>query len=246
MNETWLILGGSSGLGRAIAREAAARGYSVLLAGRDLEDLKRSAADLQNRFGVEAGHLAFDATATSGHRAFVQDVRKHLKGSLTVVLAFALMLPQLDAERDPEVALQMIQAGYTGAVSILLHLIPVFEMSRHGRVVVIGSVAGDRGRRSNYVYGSIKAGLATFTEGLRARLFQAGVSVTLIKPGFLDTAMTWQMPASRLTADPARAAARIVRAAERRRHVVYVPFIWWGIMQIIKTVPAGLMKRLSI
>jgi short-subunit dehydrogenase len=245
MAETWLILGGSSGLARAIAREVASQGHAVLLAGRDRQDLEQGAADLRHRFGVRAGHLAFDAVDTTSHAAFVAELPAHVEGALTVILAFAVMSPQAEAERDPDRALAMIAAGYGGAVSILLHLIPYFEQARAGRVVVIGSVAGDRGRRSNYVYGSVKAGLATFAEGLRARLFGLGVPVTLIKPGFLDTAMTWQMQKGPLVADPAVAARRIVEAARKGRHVAYVPFVWWGIMQVIRRIPSRVMQRMT-
>ena len=245
MTETWLILGGSSGLARAIAREAASRGHAVLLAGRDMDDLGRSAADLRARFAVAAEAVAFDADDSGSHAAFVSDMAERVEGPLTLVLAFALMTPQTEAEREPAQALAMIDAGYRGAVSILLRFIPFYEAKRTGRVVVIGSVAGDRGRKSNFVYGSVKAALATFTEGLRARLLAAGIPVTLIKPGFLDTAMTWPMKGGPLMADPASAAKAIVAAAEKGRYVAYVPFVWWGIMQIIKWIPTGIMKRLS-
>ncbi|HEX2526490.1 MAG TPA: SDR family NAD(P)-dependent oxidoreductase [Geminicoccus sp.] len=245
MSETWLILGGSSGLARAIAREVAGRGHGVLLAGRDLDDLERSAADLRARFGVPAHVVAFDADKCQSHAGFVSEVAELASGPLTLVLAFAVMTPQAEAERDPAQALAMIDIGYRGAVSVLLHFIPLFEARRTGRVVVIGSVAGDRGRRSNYVYGSVKAGLATFTEGLRARLLAAGIPVTLIKPGFLDTTMTWPMKGGPLMAAPADAAKAIVTAAKKGRYVAYVPFVWWGIMQIIKWIPTGIMKRLS-
>ena len=111
----------------------------------------------------------------------------------------------------------MIAAGYTGAVSLLLHLIPLLEKTPGSRGVVIGSVAGDRGRRSNYVYGSVKAGLATFTEGLRSRLYAAKVPVLLVKPGFLDTRSTWGMGGTFLFAAPQDAAKVIVRRRRRGR-----------------------------
>jgi short-subunit dehydrogenase len=210
-----------------------------------MDDLERSAADLRARFAVPAEAMAFDADDSQSHAAFVAKVGERAQGPLTLVLAFALMTPQVEAERDPGRALAMIDAGYRGAASILLHFIPFYEARRTGRVVVIGSVAGDRGRKSNFIYGSVKAGLATFTEGLRARLLTAGIPVTLIKPGFLDTAMTWPMKGGPLMASPADAAKAIVAAVAKGRYVAYVPFVWWGIMQIIKWIPTGIMKRLS-
>jgi short-subunit dehydrogenase len=136
-------------------------------------------------------------------------------------------------------------ATYTGAASLLLHLAPVLEAQGEGRVVVIGSVAGDRGRLKNYVYGSAKAGLHAFAQGLRARLFRAGVQVTTVKPGFIDTAMTFGMRTGPLMASPEACARACLRLAASGREVAYYPPVWRLIMLIIKLIPEGVMKKMS-
>ncbi|MBI3513387.1 MAG: SDR family NAD(P)-dependent oxidoreductase [Proteobacteria bacterium] len=196
---TWLVLGASSSVARAFARLVAESGAAVLLAGRDHDDLGRSAADL---------------TAAM--------------------------------EADPALATATIEATYTGAVGVLLGLAPLLEAGRRGHVVVLGSVAGDRGRLKNYVYGSAKAGLAVFTAGLRNRLFRSGVLVTTVKPGFLDTAMTWGLPGMFLVASPEAAARACLNAALKGREVIYTPAFWALIMLIIRLIPERIFKRLSI
>ncbi len=136
--------------------------------------------------------------------------------------------------------------NYTGAVSVLHRLAPYLEEQGDGHVVVLSSVAGDRGRLKNYVYGSAKAGLNAYLQGLRARLFRRGVSVTTVKPGFMDTDMTWGIEGMFLVASPDQAARACLKAAGKRRHVVYVPFFWWGIMTIIRHIPEFIFKKMNI
>ncbi len=243
----WLILGASSPLARAFARAVAAQGATVLLAGRDMTDLERLAGDLTVRGAAAVRCLPFDALATDGHAGLAAAVQDQVPpGALDVFLGFGLMPDQAEMERDPARALDCIGASYTGAVSILLHLAPVLEAGQAGRVVVVSSVAGDRGRLKNHIYGSAKAGLTTFAAGLRNRLFRAGVTVTTVKPGFLDTGMTWGLPGIFLAAAPEAAAAAILKAAEAGREIVYVPWFWRFIMLIIQHVPEKIFKRLAI
>lgn len=244
--ETWLVLGGSSSVARAFARAAAAGGADILLAGRDLEDLERTAADLAVRSKRRAEALAFDATAYDAHPAFVADCRARA-GRLNLFLAFGLMPPQAEIDRDFALAERTIAANYTGAVSILSRLAPLFEQQGGGRVLVLSSVAGDRGRPKNYVYGSTKAGLNAYLQGLRARLARSGVSVTTVKAGFLDTAMTYGLPGGRLlVASPDSCARACLRAAAAGRDVVYYPAFWRLVMAIIKAMPERIFKRLDI
>ncbi|MGQ9368824.1 SDR family NAD(P)-dependent oxidoreductase [Azospirillum sp. ST 5-10] len=243
--ETWLILGASSAVARAFARVAARQGCAVLLAGRDRDDLERTAADLATRCGVPAEALPFDAADTASHAAFAARARAAAPGTLNVFLAFGLMPEQAAMERDVALALSCVQATYVGAVSVLGHLAPLLEAQGCGRVVVLGSVAGDRGRLPNHIYGSAKAGLHAYAQGLRARLFRKGVTVTTVKPGFLDTAMTWGLKVP-LAASPESCAAACWAAAKRGREVVYFPWFWYGIMTVIRSIPEPLFKRLSI
>lgn len=242
--ETWLVLGASSAIARAFALEAARAGCDVLLAGRDRADLETTAADVRVRTGRSAEVLGFDALAYDSHMALADDVAAR-GGRLNVLLAFGTMASQDEADRDFAKARGMIESNYLGAVSILACLAPVLERQGGGRLVVIGSVAGDRGRASNYTYGSAKAGLHAFVSGLRARLFRAGVTVTLIKPGFVDTAMTWPLNLKR-AASPESVAAATFKAGNKGRAVAYVPFVWLGIMTIIRLIPDPIFKRLKI
>lgn len=243
---TWVVLGASSPIAKAFAHEVAARGDAVLLAGRDLEDLVRSARDIAIRHGVEAEALAFDALDADGHDDFVQACRRAGGDRLSVFLAVGDMPDQEAIDRDVGLGLRCIAATYSGVVSVLHRLAPVLEAQGEGRLVVLGSVAGDRGRLKNYVYGSAKAGLHAYLQGLRARLFRAGVSVTTVKPGFIDTAMTWGLPGTFLVASPEACARACLRWAEAGAESRYFPGFWWGIMTIIRAIPEPIFKRLSI
>lgn len=243
--ETWLILGASSSIGRAFARHAAERGADLLLAGRDVEDLERTAADVAIRTGCRAEALAFDAEDFDGHQRFVEECLAKAE-RINVLLLFGAMPEQEDIDRDFDLARRAVHVNYLGAVSVLSRLAPHFEKRGEGRIVVLSSVAGDRGRLKNYVYGSAKGALHLYLQGLRARLCRRGVSVTTVKAGFLDTDMTYGMPGLFLVASPQACAAACWRFAEKRKEVVYFPFFWWGIMTIIRSIPEPIFKRLNI
>jgi short-subunit dehydrogenase len=242
---TWLVLGASSAIARAFAREAAARGSALILAGRDQEDLARTAADIRITSGRDVVCAAFDATDPASHVALAAQVAA-LPGTMNVALLFGIMPDQAAMDADPSLATACIDTGFTGAVSILHRLAP--DLARRGEGVVIGfgSVAGDRGRLKNYVYGATKAGLHTYLAGLRNRMGRSGVHVMTVKPGFVDTAMTFGLPGMFLVAQPEAVARACLDAAAKRRDVIYVPWFWWGIMAIIRAVPERVFKRLSI
>jgi short-subunit dehydrogenase len=245
--QTWLVLGASSAIARAFARVAAADGADVILAGRDREDLDRTAADIAIRWRHRALVLDFDALDFGAHAALMQRARDEAgAGTLNVFLAFGTMPSQAEIDEQPALAFRTIESNYIGAVSILQAAAPVLEAQKRGAVVALSSVAGDRGRIKNYVYGSAKAGLTAFLQGLRARMFRAGVTVTTVKPGFVDTAMTFGLPGMFLVASPDAVARACLAAAKRGREEVYVPFFWWGIMTIIRNIPERIFKRLSI
>jgi decaprenylphospho-beta-D-erythro-pentofuranosid-2-ulose 2-reductase len=243
--ESWLVLGASSSVARAFARVAAEDGADVILAGRDMDDMARTAEDISIRTGRDVDVVAFDAQDLSSHAAFVADVTRRT-GFLNVFLAFGAMPEQEEIDADFAVAERTIAVNYSGALSVLHRLAPHLEEQGDGHVVVLSSVAGDRGRLKNYVYGSAKAGLNAYLQGLRARLFRKGVSVTTIKPGFMDTDMTWGLEGMFLVASPEKAARACLAAGKKRRHVVYVPFFWWGIMNIIRHIPEFIFKKMNI
>jgi NAD(P)-dependent dehydrogenase (short-subunit alcohol dehydrogenase family) len=246
-DRTWLILGASSPIARAFARLVAGQGARLVLAGRDSDDLNRSAADLRLRGATAIVVETFDAEDSASLDALAASLPHHVSpGGLDVFLAFGLMPEQKAMEADPALATRCLTATFLGAAHLLLAVAPMLEAGRAGRVIVLGSVAGDRGRFSNYVYGSAKAGLAAFCSGLRARLYRSGVTLTFAKPGFLDTGMTWGLPGIFYAESPERAATTLLRAALKGKEVLYVPGFWALIMLIIRSVPEKIFKKLSI
>ncbi len=245
--EVWVVIGASSSVGRAFAMEAAKAGADIVLAARDLEDIEASAADITVRTGQRAEAVHWDATAFDDHDAFVADVWRFAgTRRLNVFFAAGTMRNQDEAIADFSIARQIVEVNYLAFVSVATRLEPGLRAQKGGKVVVLGSVAGDRGRRLNFVYGSAKAGLHAFLGGWRSRLQPDGVTVLTVKPGFLDTAMTWGQPGLFLVATPQGAAKACLKAANKGRNEIYYPAFWRLIMLIIKSIPEVLFKRLSI
>jgi decaprenylphospho-beta-D-erythro-pentofuranosid-2-ulose 2-reductase len=242
-SRTWLVLGASSSVARAFARLAAIQGTDLILAGRDLDDIERTAADAWLRGTGQVDVRYFDALDRASHAAFVAGLPHQ---PLNVFVAFGLLHPQEELERDPVLAERVIAVNYLGAVSVLELLATRMAEQGQGAIVALSSVAGDRGRPSNYLYGSAKAGLNAYLQGLRARLASRGVSVTTVKPGFLDTAMTWGLPGMFLVASPSDCAAACLRYATKGRDVAYFPAFWRFIMAIIKAIPERMFKRMRL
>ena len=245
MSESVLILGATSAIARATATAFAARGDALYLAARDLDELQRSAADLRLRYGVEVRYGLFDAEATETHEAFFQSVIAAMPNLSGVVLAFGYLGDQ-QAARDFSVGAKVIAANFTGAASMLSLCADYFEPLQRGFIIGISSVAGDRGRQSNYVYGAAKGALSLYLQGLRNRLFASGVRVITIKPGFVDTAMTFGLPGLFLVASPQDIGACIVRALGKSADVVYLPWFWRYIMLIIQHIPEPIFKRMKL
>jgi short-subunit dehydrogenase len=245
MSETVLILGATSAIARATAVAFAARGDALYLASRDLDELQRFASDVRLRHGVEVRYGMFDAEAISTHEAFLQSVIEEMPNLSGVVLAFGYLGDQ-QAARDFKVGPKIIAANFTGAASILSYCANYFETLQRGFIIGIASVAGDRGRQSNYVYGAAKGALSLYLQGLRNRLFASGVRVITIKPGFVDTAMTYGLPGMFLVASPQDIGERIVATLVKSADVVYLPWFWRYIMLIIKHIPEPIFKRMKL
>ncbi|MBM3221362.1 MAG: SDR family oxidoreductase [Candidatus Rokubacteria bacterium] len=241
---TVLILGGTSTIARAIAGELAARGFDLALGGRDLAELEAVAADLRVRHGV----------ATTVHRMDVLEMEHHattLKACLTpelrgAVLAFGYLGDQRRAESDAAEARRILDTNLTGSVLALDVVAAHLARGGGGFICALSSVAGERGRQSNYVYGAAKAGLTAYLSGLRGRLAPAGVQVLTVKAGIVDTRMSAGMPGAALAAPPAAVARAVVRAITRGRDVVYVPWFWRWIMLIIRLIPERIFKKLTL
>jgi len=246
MNRPVLILGATSAIARGTAAAFARRGHGLILAGRDAAELERDAANLRVRFGVGVRCAPFDAARHETHAAFVEQLRATSGVPEGVVLAFGYLGEQAKAARDFDEALRILDSNFIGAVSILDRIALDMEQRGSGFIVGIASVAGDRGRQSNYTYGAAKGGFALYLQGLRNRLFPAGVQVLTVKPGFVDTGMTFGMPGLFLVADPQQVGERIARGVEEGRDVLYVPGFWRLIMWIIRTIPETVFKRLKL
>jgi short-subunit dehydrogenase len=244
MTETWIILGATSSMARAFARAVAERGATVLLAGRDMDELKGAAVDLEARGAARASALRFDARdpATFGP---IIDRAAEEEGMINAAVFVGSMPAQTEVDGDPGLIDGTVVDSFAGPARFLHMLAPVIEARAGGTVVGVGSVAGDRGRYSNYVYGSAKAGFHTYLAGLRNRLTRSGGHVVTVKPGFVDTAMTWGIEGMFLVADPADVARDILKAVEKKRNVIYTPFFWRWIMTIIRLVPEPIFKKLS-
>jgi short-subunit dehydrogenase len=227
-----------------MAAELAAQGAHLHLMARDPVEVSRVQSDLRIRYGVPVSVGVFDALQPATHGESVNEAVTALGGIDLAVVAVGDLGDQRAAEADFAQAQRIIESNYTGLVSVLGHLANHLETQRHGAIVVITSVAADRGRRSNYFYGSAKAGLDHFLQGLRARLYRAHVRVLTVKPGYVDSRMTFGR-VTLLIASPRQVARAALRSLRRGRNVVYVPWFWFGIMLLVRAAPEPLFKRLS-
>jgi short-subunit dehydrogenase len=242
-----VIVGATSAIAIACAREWAVKGARFFLVARNQERMEQVAADLTARGAASVAAHRLDIDRLDDHAAMLADCAAHMDSIDIVLVASGTLPDQAACQRDPAVA---VREFHTNALSLIALLTPIanrLEAQRHGTLAVISSVAGDRGRPSNYLYCSAKAALQAFLEGLRARLFKVNVHVLTIKPGFVATPMTAGLPLpGPLVATPEKVAKDIVRAVERKKDVLYTPWFWWGIMLIIRNVPRFVFKRASL
>ena len=242
-----LIIGATSAIAGACARLWAEQGAEFFLVARNPERLEQVAADLCVRGAAAVTCHCMDATDIVAHRAMLESCLVALQQIDIALIAHGTLPDQSTCEREVDVALREFASNGTSVIALLTCLANQFEAQRLGTLAVISSVAGDRGRPSNYLYGTAKAAVSTFCEGLRARLFKVGVHVIDIRPGFVDTPMTQGLPLPGvLVASPERVAQVMVRGIERKVDVLYAPGFWRLIMLIIRSLPRPLFKRLSL
>lgn len=247
MAQNILIVGATSGIARAVARQLALEKHHLLLAGRNMDDLDALAQDLRTRGDTTVHTIAFHATSFDQHHAFFQDCLDKFAGQLdTILLCHGVMPTQEQAETDLAQARLMIDVNFTSAVSLINLAAACFKPRKQGCIAALSSVAGDRGRQSNALYGASKAALSTYLAGMRNRLYPHGVSVITIKPGPTDTPMTAGLAGTPRLADPDHVASDIVKAIHKRRDIVYTPWKWRIIMAIIRSIPEGFFKRLKL
>jgi decaprenylphospho-beta-D-erythro-pentofuranosid-2-ulose 2-reductase len=241
-----LVMGANSAIAVATARLWAAQGDRLYLLARSEDRVAALAADLRIRGAGSVQHALLDANDFSRHGAVLREAVAAM-GTLDVALvAHGSLGDQQACERDFGVALRELNTNAISVISLLTQLAPIFEAQGRGTIAVIGSVAGDRGRQSNYVYGTGKAAVAAFMQGLRNRLHPCGVHVLTIKPGFVDTPMTSNVEKGLLWISPERAAQGIAKAVETRADVAYVPGFWRWIMLVLRCVPESIFKRMRL
>ena len=249
MSENVLILGATSGIARALCHVMSQRGCRLILAGRDERELNAIAADLRHRYGAEAFVELFQALDFDCHAAFIDRCIDRFDGDLRgVVLCYGDMIEEAKTQTNFTKARRMIDVNFTSAASILIPIANYLAARKCGYIAAISSVAGERGRQSNYTYGAAKAALSTYLQGLRNRLYHDGVHVLTIKPGFVDTSMTQGLlnPHSPLVASPETVARDIDRGIRNRKNVIFTPWFWRGIMMCIRMVPESIFRRLKL
>lgn len=246
MNKNILIIGATSGMARSIAHQYAKQSHPLILAGRDRGEVERLASDIRIRYRVPVCVKSFHAEAYDEHSAFFTSCMEESAFLGGKILAYGYMEDQQSAQADFRRAKQFIEVNFTSCVSILETAARYFERERSGFIAFISSVAGDRGRPSNYIYGASKGALSVYLQGLRSRLFVSGVQVVTIKPGFVDTPMTYGLNGLFLLAKPQDAAKRVCRAIQKGQEIVYVPGFWAFIMMVIKAMPERVFKRLKL
>lgn len=241
-----LIIGATSAIAVAIGRLFAKDGDQVFLIARNEDHLKATADDLAMRGASLAGYRSLDVNVLNEHQAVLDEAEKALDGIDIALIAHGTLPVQSSCETSADLTVREFQTNAVSTIALLTHLAGRMEARRSGRIAVITSVAADRGRQSNYVYGAAKAAVDTFLEGLRQRLHKSGVGVTTIRPGFIDTPMTAGFKKGLLWAKPEAAARRIHAAIGKGRDVVYVPGFWRWIMLVIRLVPRSLFKRIKL
>ncbi len=242
-----LIIGATSAIAEATARRYAKEGAMFYLLARNEERLASLAKDLKIRGALSVDYSLLDVNDRANHEQELLRAKDTLGNIDIALVAHGTLGNQGACEEDAEMALRELETNAFSTIALLTRLANIFEKQFHGTLAVISSVAGDRGRPSNYVYGTAKAAVTTFCEGLQARMFKSGVHVLIIKPGLVATPMTegLSMPAF-LVAEPALIAADIFRAIEKKTDVLYTPWFWKYIMIGIIHIPTTLFKKANL
>lgn len=239
-----LIIGAKSDIAKATAREYAKHGYNLYLAARNISELEELANDVTVRTQRTVKPVELDILNYESHQSFYDQLGEKPLG---VISAIGYLGNQDKAQSDFSEAKLIMDSNYTGVVSLFNIIADDFEKRRSGFIIGISSVAGDRGRKSNYIYGSAKAALTAYLSGLRNRLCGAKVHVMTVKPGFVATKMTEGMDLpEKLTAQPEEVAEDIYKAQQKNKNVLYTKSIWCWVMLIIKAIPEWMFKGMSI
>lgn len=239
-----LIIGAGSGIAKATATQFAKAGFGLYLAGRNIEDLKKTASDLSIRYNITATALYFDVLVYETHVSFFTGLDP--KPSV-VITAAGLLGDQTEAQNDFSAAQRTLDTNLTGLVSILNIAANHFETEGKGSIIGISSVAGDRGRMKNYIYGAAKAGFTAYLSGLGQRLQKKGVFVMSVQPGFVKTKMLEGIETPKpLTADPDQVGKLIYNGWKARKPLIYTPGYWRMIMFVVRSIPERIFRKLDL
>jgi short-subunit dehydrogenase len=241
-----LILGGASAIAQGTAKSFAQEGAELFLADLDLDKLSAIKDDLMVRGAKRVEILQMDASDFERHQKIVDTAIETLDGLDAALIAYGTLGDQAASQASVEVTLRELNLNFMSVVSFLTILANYFEKQKRGNIAVISSAAGDRGRPSNYVYGTAKGALTVFLQGLRARLAKSGVSVLTVKPGRVDSPMTADFKKNFLFANPDKVGADIHKSMKGGKDMVYVPRFWGPIMLIIRNIPEFIFKKLSM
>ena len=243
MTDKILILGAKSEIAIAIANKLAKNGNSLQLAARNVEELEEFKKELHSKYQVNITLHEFDALDVLNHSKFIEN----LKDLPTIAIStIGLLGNQKESEKNIGKAINEIRTNYEGPIAIFLELANKFEKRGYGNLVGFSSVAGERGRSTNYIYGSAKAGFTEYLSGLRNRLENKGIHVMTVIPGYVSTKMTKMMKLpSFLTAKPDEIASYFVKALKKKKNIIYYLPVWRIIMIIIKIIPEAIFKKLK-
>jgi decaprenylphospho-beta-D-erythro-pentofuranosid-2-ulose 2-reductase len=242
-----LVLGGGSEIALATVRKLIeARCRTVVLAGRDPEAMSGPAKELLTAGATAVDVVAFDGLDYASHDGFVRQVFEQHGDLDLVILAFGVLGDQELAETDGAEARRIIESNFTGAVSVLVPLVNALQAQGHGTVVVLSSVVGERARKSNFVYGSSKAGLDAFCQGLGDSLAGSGVRIVIVRPGFVHTKMTEGLDPAPLATDPDSVAGAIVAGLGRGSETIWAPAPLRYVMSVLRHVPRPVFRRLPL
>jgi decaprenylphospho-beta-D-erythro-pentofuranosid-2-ulose 2-reductase len=245
--QTVLVLGGGSDIAHATLRELVARrARTVVLAARHPDELETTAKELRDLGATTVESISFDARATDTHQAFVDDVFTRFGDIDLVLVAFGVLGDQTVADVDAAAALDIAATNYLGTISVTVPIVNRLRTQGHGTIVLLSSVAGERARRSNFVYGSSKAGIDAYYQGLGDSLVGTGVHAMIVRPGFVHTKMTEGMKAAPLSTTPEAVATQIVRGLEKGADIVWAPPPLRLVMSVLRHVPRVVFRRLPL
>ena len=241
-----LIIGATSAIAESCAKIWSSRGESIFLVAKNKEKLDLLETNLKNQGSKDISSFLMDVNNLEDHKKMFDEAENKLKEINIVLIAHGTLSDQDECEKDVNKTIEEIKTNAISTIALLTEISNRFANNKSGIIAVISSVSGDRGRASNYVYGSAKAMVSTFTSGLRQRLNKYNVSVVTIKPGFVDTPMTKNMKKGLLWVKPSAVAAKIVSGIENRKDEIYVPSFWRVIMFFIKLIPNFVFKKIHL